>query len=216
EADVDLRDAFHRKFDQRGILDDVGEKSFALAVRCARIIPELLELCCHRDQPLANGIVQDELVLLSSTLSFLARLAERTQLVIPLGLERVSNKSVVRVDKHESALREVGVDLCTLNRAAAELISLFLPILDISSDVERQLYGGRSHPLDDKGPNGLVDRWPGDGLTVRLTESAMRSVTDIPGFLLPSPRAIGDAEMSAAPPAHRASFQQCCAFTRRR
>ena len=183
---MDLRDAFHRQFDQRGILDDVGEQSFALAVRCARIIPELLEVCRHRDQPLADGIVQDELVLLSPTFSFLARLGQRAQLVVPFGLERVGNKSIVRIDQHESALRQIGFDLRTLDRAAAQLISLFLPSFDLSSDLERQLHGGRRHPLGDQSSDGLVDRRPGDGLAVRLTESAVRAVTDIPGLLLPS------------------------------
>jgi len=43
ESHVDARDAFRGQFNQRGILDDVGEQSFALAVRGGWIIPELLE-----------------------------------------------------------------------------------------------------------------------------------------------------------------------------
>ena len=83
EADVDLGDAFCRQLDERGILDDMGEQSFALAVRRGRISPELLEVRRHRDQPLADRVVEDELILLSRAFSFLSCLGQRAQLVVP-------------------------------------------------------------------------------------------------------------------------------------
>jgi hypothetical protein len=52
---MDVRDSLHWQFDQRGILDDVGEQSFPLTVRRAWIIPELVEVRRHHNQPLADS-----------------------------------------------------------------------------------------------------------------------------------------------------------------
>jgi hypothetical protein len=88
---MDVRDSLHWQFDQRGILDDVGKQSFPLTVRRAWIIPELLEVRRHHNQPLADRIIYGELVLLSPTFSLFSHLGQRAQLVVPLGLERVGN-----------------------------------------------------------------------------------------------------------------------------
>jgi hypothetical protein len=87
--------------------------------------------------------------------------AQRNRLkILVWELERVGNKTVVRIDQHESPLREIGLQLRTLYRATAQLISLFLSGFDLSSDLERQLDGGRCHFLDDQSPNGLVNGRP--------------------------------------------------------
>lgn len=48
EADVDPGGSFRRQFDQRDILNDVGEQSFALAVWRARIAPLRIPDRCSR------------------------------------------------------------------------------------------------------------------------------------------------------------------------
>ncbi|MEN6426742.1 MAG: hypothetical protein ABFE13_15390 [Phycisphaerales bacterium] len=44
EADMNLGDSFCRQFDERGVLDDVGKQSLALAVGRTRISPKLVEV----------------------------------------------------------------------------------------------------------------------------------------------------------------------------
>ncbi len=65
---MDLRNSFCWDFAQRCVLDDVGEQSLAFAVRCARIIPELAEIRRHDGQPLAGGVVENDMVPLSRQL----------------------------------------------------------------------------------------------------------------------------------------------------
>jgi hypothetical protein len=82
--------------------------------------------------------------------SLLSRMGQCAQFVVPLALERVGDKTVVRIHQHESPLCEIGLHLRTLYRATAQLISLFLPGFDLSSDLERQLEGGMCQFLDDQ------------------------------------------------------------------
>ena len=96
EADMDLGRSFGRKFDQRDILDDVGEQSFAFAVRQARITPERFEVRRHGDQPIADRIVEARLVVLLAALPFLLRLGQCAQLVVPFALERIGDETVAR------------------------------------------------------------------------------------------------------------------------
>src|SRR6266478_3298696 len=99
--------SFRREFDERGILDEVGEQTFAFAVRRARISPELLEVCGHRDEPFADCLVENKLVFLSPTLPLLSCLGQGTQLVVPLAFQRIGDEAITRIDQHESALREI-------------------------------------------------------------------------------------------------------------
>src|ERR1035437_4050425 len=180
------------------------------------MIPELLEVCRHCDQPLADRIVQQELILLARAFSFFSCLGQRAQFVVPFRLEGVGNQSIARIDQHESALRQIGFELRTLDGAAAQPIGLFLPGFDLSPDLERQPDGGRRHLFGDQGSDGLVDGRPCDRLAVPLIEIAVPTVADIPGLLLAPRGAVSDAEMPAASAAHRASLQQRRALTRRR
>ena len=104
ESDMDSGGAFLRKLDQCHIFDDVGEQTFALSIRRIRIIPDFLEVCCHRDQPLANRIVQQKLIVLPRAFSLFPCLSERAQFVVPYRLKRAGNEAIARVDEHESTL----------------------------------------------------------------------------------------------------------------
>lgn len=73
---MDFRNSLSRDFEKRGVFDDVGEESFAFAVCRDRIIPELAEIRRHGDQPLANGVVEDDTILLSRPISFLSHLSQ--------------------------------------------------------------------------------------------------------------------------------------------
>src|ERR1035438_3287533 len=64
------------------------------------MIPELLEVCRHCDQPLADRIVQQELILLARSFSFFSCLGQRAQFVVPFRLEGVGNQSIARIDQH--------------------------------------------------------------------------------------------------------------------
>src|SRR5260370_33499530 len=104
---MDVRDSLHWQFDQRCILDDVGEQSFPLTVRRAWIIPELVEVRRHHNQPLADRIIYDELVLLSPACSFLAHLGQRAQLAVPLGLERLGTETVARSYHYDTEMTQL-------------------------------------------------------------------------------------------------------------
>src|SRR3990172_7437909 len=97
------------------------EQSLPLTVRRGRVDPELLEVRRHRDEPFADCIVQDDLILASCTLPFLSCLGEGAQLVVPVCLESIGDEAITRIDHHETALRQVRFDLSSLDRATPQL-----------------------------------------------------------------------------------------------
>ena len=157
-----------------------------------------------------------EVILLPGAFALLSRLGQGTQFVVPFRLEGVGNQAIARIDQHESALRQIGFELCTLDRAVAQPIGILLPSFDLSSDLERQLDGGRHHPFSHQGADGLIDGWTGDGLAVRGAKSTVGAVADIPRLLLAPRGAIPDAEVPVASAAHCAPLQQRRALARRR
>ena len=109
------------------------------------------------------------MVLLSRALSFLSCLGQCAQFVVPFPFEGVGDETVVRIDQHESALREIRFDLRTLDRAAAQPVGLFLPGFDLSPDLERQLDGRRRHLFGNQ-----MLRWPRRSAARRSTGSSAR------------------------------------------
>jgi hypothetical protein len=99
------------------------------------------------------------LVFLPGAFALLSRLGQGTQFVVPFRLKGVGNQAIAWVDQHESALRQIGFELCTVDRAAAQAIGILLPSFDLSPNIERQLHGGRRHPFSHQGANGLIDGW---------------------------------------------------------
>src|SRR5206468_11153432 len=98
EADVDLGGPLSRELDEGRILYDVGEHSLPLALRGSRVSPELLEVRRHREEPFADRVVEDELILLSRTLPSLSCLGQHPQLVVPVSLECIGDEAITRID----------------------------------------------------------------------------------------------------------------------
>ena len=91
EANMDFRDSFRRQLDQGGIFDDAGKQSFSFTVHGSWITPELVEVSCHREEPLLKGIIQEELVFLPGAFALLSRLGQDSQFVVPFALEGVGD-----------------------------------------------------------------------------------------------------------------------------
>ncbi len=137
-----------------------------------------------------------------------SRAVATAERVVPRGLECIRDQAIAWVDQHEASLREIGVDLGSLDRATPQLIRLLMPHVDLAADLERQLDGGGRHLCGDQRPDRLVDGRPRNRLAVRLGATALRTVADVPGLQPSAPRRVSDAEVSAASPAHRAALQQ--------
>jgi hypothetical protein len=121
-------------------------------------------------------------------------------------LEGVGDQTVIRINQHKSALREISFDLSPLNGAAAQLIGLLVPSLDLSLDFQGQFDSRGSHALGHERSNGLINGLCCDRLAVRLATTGVPAVADIPG-LLPAPaRHISDTEVPSTTTAYGASF----------
>ncbi|WP_245288263.1 hypothetical protein [Bradyrhizobium sp. Ec3.3] len=162
EADVNLGSAFRRHLDEGGILDDVGEQSLAFAVWRIRICPEPVEVDRHRDQPLADSFIEDQLILLPSALAIVTGFGQHAKLVVPFAFERVGDEAIVAGDQHKAPLGKIGFDLGAFDRATAQPIRFFIPRFDLFPNLERQLDGSRRHLLANQHADGFVDRRTGD------------------------------------------------------
>ncbi len=216
EADVNLRGSFRRHLGESDILDDVRKQSFAFAVWRIRICPELVEVHCHRDEPFADSLIEDKLILLASAISIFPCFGQNAELLIPFAFERVSDEAIIGVDQHETALSEIRFDLGPFDRATAQPICFFIPSFDLPADLECQLNRGRRHLLGNQHTDGFVDGWPGNRLAVRLAAIAVGAITDVPGFQPSASGSVADAEMSTTSPAYCPSLQQRRTFSRRR
>ncbi|WP_164897968.1 MULTISPECIES: hypothetical protein [unclassified Mesorhizobium] len=119
---MNLGGSFRRQLDDSDILHDVGKQSLALAVWCIGIRPELFEIHRHCNQPLADSFIKDELIVLPGTLALFAGLGQDTELLVPFGFECVGDETIIRIDQHETALGEIGLDLGALDNAADLLL----------------------------------------------------------------------------------------------
>ena len=119
EAHVKLGGAVFCKLEEGRILDDVREQSLAFAVRRGRVRPEAVEVGRHRDEPFANRVIEDDLIVVSRTLSFVSCLGQRPEFLIPVGLKCVGHEAITWIDQHVPALRQRGVDVRALHGSTA-------------------------------------------------------------------------------------------------
>ena len=115
EADVDPGGAVRRELEEGRILDDVREQSLAFAVGGGRVRPEAVEIRRHGHEPFANHVVEDDLIVPSRTFPFIACLGHRTELLVPVGLERIGDEPIRWIDHHVPPLRQRGVDVRALH-----------------------------------------------------------------------------------------------------
>ena len=94
------------------------------------------------------------------------------ELVVPFSLERVGDEPVVRIDSHEAALREIGIDLRPFNAATAQLLGLLVPRLEFVADVEGQCDRRRRHLRGHECADGGINGRSGDRLAAGLTPCA--------------------------------------------
>ncbi len=178
--------------------------------------PELLEVRRHRDQPLVDSLVEDDLIALPGALALLAGIGQNAKLLVPFRFERVGDKAIVGVDEHEATLGEIGVRMRALDRAAAQPICLVMPCLDLFAHFERQFDGRRRHLLGNQLADGFIDGRAGDRLAQGFAAIGMGAIANIPGFLPAAPGGVANPKMPAALTAHSPSLQQRRAFSRDR
>jgi hypothetical protein len=94
--------------------------------------PKRFEVRCHGDQPIADRVVADKLVLLPSTLPFLLGFGQCTQLVVSFAFKCIRNETVTRINQHISPLRETRFDLSAFDGATVQPIGLLVSSFGLS------------------------------------------------------------------------------------
>ena len=94
-------------------------------------------------------------LLFVAVLSF----SKDSQLVVPVGLERIGNQSIGGVHLHISATSEIDFILCPLDLLAAQAIDIFVALLNLLPNGKRHLDGHGGHGLDHKLADGRIGRW---------------------------------------------------------
>ena len=137
------------------------------------------------------------------------------QRVVPVGLERVGDEPVVRVDGEVSAARELGVLAGTLDVGASELVGLvgagFELGLDGECDLERERGDGLEQQLRDR----LIDAVAGDREAAAAASLDRFADALIVGKIDAAAVVIADGHPFAAASADDHSLQQRRTFARR-
>ena len=170
--------------------------------------PERAEIGDHGSEPLADGLIEDDLVVLPGALAFFTGAGQDAQLVVPFAFERVGDEAILGIDEHEAALRKIVFDLGALDRAAAQFIGFFLPGLDLLAHFKGQLDGGWVDLLSDQSPVGFVDGRSGDRLTKIGAAIIVGAIAGIPCLPPASAACVANREVSAASPAYGFALQK--------
>ena len=79
------------------------------------------------------------------------------QLLIPIGLERVSDQTVVRIDLHEAAAGELDFMLGPLDALAMQLVDLIDASAQLVLHLERHLQRSGRHRVEEQLADGVVN-----------------------------------------------------------
>src|SRR5690606_15785915 len=115
------------------------------------------------------------LLLLVAILS----VCEGAQCLVPLGLQRIGNESVVRVALHEAAAREIRLVARPLDFLLAQPVTLFRATLDLLLDGQSDFERDRCDRLNEQCTDGLVQRGAMNFLALRLTVLDTATLTNI-------------------------------------
>jgi hypothetical protein len=124
-------------FDQRDVVQQEVDHAFAFPVRGARIAPQPREVGRQRKDLRALPIVQHGPVLLTLLLLFFLGGLAGPQLVVPLGLQRIRDQPVVRINAHVASPGQVRLILRPLHLLTAQPIGVVQTGLEFGLNVER-------------------------------------------------------------------------------
>jgi len=140
---------------------------------------------------------------------------QRSQLRIPVRLERVRYHAVVRIHLHIASPRELDVILCVLHFLAAEPIGFVDPRLELLLDGERHLERYRSDGLDEQFADRVIDAAAVDDLATWLTACDPAELTEIGRHVASIDLVIAHRHALAADGADCEALQERRAFARR-
>ena len=93
---------------------------------------------------------------------------QRTQLVIPIGLQSVGDQAIGGIHTHVAALRQFGFITGALDSFLSQTVSIIQPRLQLLLNCERHLQRQRRHGLHQQFGDGFVDMLTGNALAHRL------------------------------------------------
>ena len=138
-----------------------------------------------------------------------------SQLVVPVGLERIGNQSIRGVHLHISATSEIDFILCPLDLLAAQAIDIFVALLNLLPNGKRHLDGHGGHGLDHKLADGRIDAGAWNDLTCGLCFWGCKYHALVIGDELFSALVIADRHAATAQPTDGAALEQGGTFPRR-
>ena len=106
----------------------------------------------------------DATILLALLLILLLSGVQGPQFVIPVGLERIGDQAVGRVDVQVASLREIGLIPSTLHLLLAQMVHLLPSGLNLLLDLERDFQREGSDRVEQKLADRLVDLLPQEPL----------------------------------------------------
>lgn len=202
--------------DESNVLDEQAEHAFALALRRIRVPPDDREVGGQGEDALTLVVVHGEPIGIALALVILLGHPQGTQFRVPVGLERIGDESIRRIDLHVAVPRLVGLDLRTLDLAVPRAISLLDPSRDLFLHGKRQLEGHRRDRLDEQLAHGGIDVGADDALAHRVAQALAAAEAQVVGSELAAAAvAVVHVHPAAAQPAQHTALQQGRAFSRR-
>jgi hypothetical protein len=133
---------------------------------------------------------------------------QSSQLLVPIGFERVGDEPVLGVDHHESLARQLRLVFDRLHVPGPQPVGLQHPLLELPAHLQRQLDRGGRDDLADERTHGCVDRRAGSRLTGRIAPISRGLPAHVPCVVASPTRLVPHLHPTTAPATHAPVLQQ--------
>ena len=160
-------------------------------------------------------IIEQPAILLASFFVLLLSVGECSQFLVPVGLQRIRNQSVFRIDPHVAALRQFRFIASTLDMLASQAIRFIEARLQFLLHGERDFQSDRIHQFQQDIADDSINVGARDALAERFGIFDAFALTDVLRAQAFAPRMVAKRHSAAAFAADDQALQQRRTFARR-
>jgi hypothetical protein len=198
--------------DQGYVFDQQSDHALAFPIGCIGVLPQPREVGGKCANTCTVFVAEAKTIILALAFILGLRIAECTQLLIPVSFQRIGDQTIGGIDVKIATPREIGLISRLFDFFVAQAVCLvdasLKLLLNRQCDLERQW----GHRVYQQFADGLIDCCARHMLAHRLSGSNALALAHIVGDLPAMAQVIAQRHSSPAYPAHHQPLEQRRAF----